>query len=141
MHSRSARALRREALVDALRGLTTLALCGAWPAWRETWLRDDRGLLAAQLRQRLRESTGQAMVVLLVGATAWTLLLQRQALALIEPAQVPWLAAAVLGVLATLEALAPAAGAWLAWGPCARGGAATRRCAGDTGHARLSRRC
>jgi ATP-binding cassette subfamily C protein CydC len=108
--------VRREALVDSLRGLTTLALCGAWPAWRDTWLRDDRALLAAQLRQRLRESAGQAMVVLLVGGTAWALLLQRQTMSTLEPAQVPWLAAAVLGVLATLEALGPAAGAWLAWG-------------------------
>lgn len=116
--------LRREALVDALRGLTTLALCGAWPAWRDTWLREDRELLAAQLRQRLRESAGQATVVLLVGGTAWTMLLQGQAMSVIDPAQVPWLAAAVLGVLATLEALAPAAGAWLAW---ARARAAARR--------------
>ena len=63
-------ARRRDALVDALRGLTTLSLCGAWPAWRETWLADDARLLRAQFAQRLRESVGQALALLLLGSAS-----------------------------------------------------------------------
>lgn len=101
---------RRDALVDALRGLTTLSLTGAWPRWRAEWQGQDRALVDAEFRQRLRESFGQAAVVALVGGAAWL------ALAFGDAALPPtWRVAVVLGALATLEAIAPATGAWLAW--------------------------
>ncbi|WP_386067493.1 thiol reductant ABC exporter subunit CydC [Tahibacter sp. UC22_41] len=108
-------ARRRAALVDALRGLTTLSLCGAWPAWREHWLADDAQLLRAQFVQRLRESVGQALSLLLLGGAA-VALLARADTAGVGTAQAPWIAAAVLGLLASWEALAPSTAAWLAWG-------------------------
>lgn len=106
-------AQRREDLVDALRGLTTLLLCGAWPQRRVQWQQQDRAVIRAELAQRLRESAGISLVVLLAGLAAWSLL------ALARPqsaAQAPLLAAGVLAALATLEALAPLSGALLAWG-------------------------
>jgi ATP-binding cassette subfamily C protein CydC len=108
-------AARRDGLVDALRGLTTLSLCGAWPRRRDAWLAEDRALLAAQFAQRVRESVGQAIATLAIGAGACTLV------AIVSfrdapTAAVPWFAAAVLGVLASAEALAPMSAAWLAWG-------------------------
>jgi len=108
-------AQRRDALVDALRGLTTLSLCGAWPAWRETWLVDDAQLLRAQFVQRLRESVGQALALLLLGSAAVAVLARADA-AGVSTVQAPWIAAAVLGLLASWEALAPLTAAWLAWG-------------------------
>ncbi len=108
-------ARRRDALVDALRGLTTLSLCGAWPAWCGTWLAEDAQLLRAQFAQRLRESVGQALALLLLGGAAVVLLARADA-AGVTAAQAPWIAAAVLGLLASWEALAPLTAAWLAWG-------------------------
>lgn len=105
---------RRDGLIDALRGLTTLSLCGAWPAWRDAWLAQDRALLAAQVGQRLRESVGQAVALLAVGAGAWALVVLANTGGA-GPAA-PWNAAAVLGVLASAEALAPLTAAWLSWG-------------------------
>ncbi|MDC8011825.1 thiol reductant ABC exporter subunit CydC [Tahibacter soli] len=106
----AAAAQRRDGLVDALRGLTTLSLTGAWPRWREDWQRQDRAVVDAEFRQRLRESFGQAIVVALVGMSAWAALT-------FGGADIPpmWRVAVVLGALATLEALAPATGAWIAW--------------------------
>lgn len=106
----TAAAQRRDGLVDALRGLTTLSLTGAWPRWREDWQQQDRAVVDAEFRQRLRESFGQAIVVALVGAAAWAALT-------FGGADVPPMrrVAVVLGALATLEALAPATGAWIAW--------------------------
>lgn len=108
-------AARRDGLVDALRGLTTLSLCGEWPRWRDAWLARDRALLAAQLAQRVRESVGQSIATLALGVGACVLV------ALVGSREVPvtaapWFAAAVLGVLAGSEALAPMTAAWLAWG-------------------------
>lgn len=106
-------AQRREDLVDALRGLTTLLLCGAWPQRRAQWQQQDRAVIRAELIQRLRESLGSSLVVLLAGLAAWSLL------AMARPqsaAQAPLLAAAVLAAVAALEALAPVTGALLAWG-------------------------
>jgi ATP-binding cassette subfamily C protein CydC len=106
----TAAAQRRDGLVDALRGLTTLSLTGAWPRWRTDWQRQDRAVVDAEFRQRLRESFGQAIVVALVGTAAWAALT-------FGGTDVPpmWRVAVVLGALATLEALAPATGAWIAW--------------------------
>lgn len=105
---------RRDGLVDMLRGLTTLSLSGAWPAWRDAWLAQDRVLLAAQFAQRRRESIGQAAALLAAGAGGWAVV------ALVEAggagSSAPWNAAAVLGVLASAEALAPLTAAWLSWG-------------------------
>lgn len=106
-------AQRREDLIDALRGLTTLLLCGAWSQRRVQWQQQDRAVIRAELAQRLRESAGISLVVLLAGLAAWSLL------ALARPqsaAQAPLLAAGVLAAVATLEALAPLSGALLAWG-------------------------
>ncbi|MCQ4166805.1 thiol reductant ABC exporter subunit CydC [Tahibacter harae] len=106
-------AQRREDLVDVLRGLTTLLLCGAWPQRRAQWQRQDRAVIRAELAQRLRESFGISLVVLLAGMAAWSFL------AVARPqstAQAPLLAAAVLAAVAALEALAPVSGALLAWG-------------------------
>jgi ATP-binding cassette subfamily C protein CydC len=106
----TAAAQRRDALVDALRGLTTLSLTGAWPRWRAQWQAQDRAIVDAEFRQKLRESFGQATVVALVGTAAWAALT-------FGDATVPptWRVAVVLGALATLEAVAPATGAWIAW--------------------------
>ncbi|TDR44939.1 ATP-binding cassette subfamily C protein CydC [Tahibacter aquaticus] len=104
-------ALRRERLVDALRGLTTLSLCGAWSNWRSAWQAQDDQLVRLQLQQRLREALGQAATVLLLGATAWLLLAATPAAALPPTARV----GLVLAVVASLEAVAGASGALLAW--------------------------
>lgn len=108
-------AARRDGLVDALRGLTTLSLCGEWPRWRDAWLAGDRVLLAAQLAQRVRESVGQAVATFALGAGACAIV------AIVGSrdtpvATAPWFTAAVLGVLAGSESLAPMTAAWLAWG-------------------------
>lgn len=106
----TAAAQRRDALVDALRGLTTLSLTGAWPRWRAQWQAQDRAVVDAEFRQKLRESFGQATVVALVGTAAWA------ALTFGDTTVPPtWRVAVVLGALATLEAIAPATGAWIAW--------------------------
>lgn len=118
-----AAARRRDSLVDALRGLTTLSLCGAWPRWQSDWLAEDRALLAAQFVQRVRESTGQAIATLAIGAGACAVVAIVESRAL-PAASSPWFVAAVLGVLASAEALAPVSAAWIAWG---RARAAARR--------------
>jgi ATP-binding cassette subfamily C protein CydC len=110
-----AAARRRDSLVDALRGLTTLSLCGAWPRWQSDWLAEDRALLAAQFVQRVRESTGQAIATLAIGAGACAVVAIVESRAL-PAASSPWFVAAVLGVLASAEALAPVSAAWIAWG-------------------------
>ncbi|MBL8299258.1 MAG: thiol reductant ABC exporter subunit CydC [Rhodanobacteraceae bacterium] len=108
-------AVRRDGLVDALRGLTTLLLCGAWPQWREAWLAEDRALLSAQFAQRVRESLGQAVAALTIGAG--TCALVAVVASHDAPAfAAPGFAAAILGLLASAEALAPMTAAWLAWG-------------------------
>lgn len=108
-------AARRDGLVDALRGLTTLSLCGEWPRWRDAWLAEDRALLAAQLAQRVRESVGQAVATFSLGAGACALV-AIVGLRDMPVAAAPWFTAAVLGVLAGSEALAPMTAVWLAWG-------------------------
>jgi ATP-binding cassette, subfamily C, bacterial CydC len=118
-----AAAQRRDSLVDALRGLTTLSLCGAWPRWQSDWLAEDRALLAAQFVQRVRESIGQAIATLAIGAGACAVVAIVESRAL-PAASSPWFVAAVLGVLASAEALAPVSAAWIAWG---RARAAARR--------------
>lgn len=123
-HLAAQAALRRERLTDLLRGLTTLRLAGAWPAWRGEWDRLDRSAIDAQFRLRLREAFAQAGVLLLVGLAGWRVLAAGE-----EPwhgglVSGPWLAAAVLAALATLEAIAPQAGALIA---LARSRAAAQR--------------
>lgn len=107
-------ALRRERLIDLLRGLTTLRLSGALPAWRNAWNALDRDTIDAQFRLRLREALAQAGVVLLVGLTAWGVLAAGHRPLIDGSLSGPWLAAASLAALATLEALAPQAGALIA---------------------------
>ena len=105
-------AQRRERLVDALRGLTTLSLCDAWNPWRSEWQAQDDQIVRLQLMQRLREALGQAAAVLLLGVTAWWLLDTAPRAAGLPPA---WRVGLVLAVVASLEAIAPASGALLAW--------------------------
>ncbi len=105
-------ALRRDALVDLLRGLTTLLLCGAWPRERAAWLAADRDVLSAQLAQRIRESVGQALAMLAIGAGVVVVVAPSPA----GPSNAPAFAAVVLAVVATAEALAPLTASWLSWG-------------------------
>lgn len=105
----------RELAVDQLRGLTTLLLCGAWRQRRAEWTALDRKLLDGRLRQRLIDVAGLAVVMLCIGIAAWALLSRGEALLVASELSLPWLAMAVLASLATLEALAPAAGAMQAW--------------------------
>ncbi len=116
--------LRRERLIDLLRGLPTLRLTGAWPAWRGEWETLDRQTVDAQFRLRLREAAAQAGVSLLVGLAAWRVLAAGGFPLRDGGVSGPWLAAAVLAALATLEAVAPQAGALIA---LARSRAAARR--------------
>lgn len=106
-------ARRRAHLVDGLRCLTTLSLSGAWPQWRAQWKADDDRAVALQLQLRLRETLGQAAVVAVIGlTTAAALWLAQQMAALPATSRV----GVVLAVVASLEAIAPCAGALLAWG-------------------------
>lgn len=107
-------AMRREHLVDLLRGLTTLRLSGALQAWRNHWDSLDRDVVDAQFRLRLREALAQAGVLLLVGLAAWSVLAIGRSSFATGAISGPWLAAACLAALATLEALAPQAGALIA---------------------------
>lgn len=105
-------ALRRAELVDGLRCLTTLSLSGAWPQWRAQWKASDDHAIALQLQLRLREALGQAAVVVVISLTAAAALwLGQQAAALPATNRV----GVVLAVVASLEAIAPCAGALLAW--------------------------
>lgn len=105
-------AQRRAQLIDGLRCLTTLSLSGAWPQWRAQWRAEDDRAVALQLRLRLREALGQAAVVVVVGLTATATLWLAQ-----HAAKLPATnrAGVVLAVIASLEAIAPCAGALLAW--------------------------
>ncbi|MEO7917612.1 MAG: thiol reductant ABC exporter subunit CydC [Dokdonella sp.] len=114
----------RELAVDQLRGLTTLLLCGAWKGRREDWTALDRELVDRRLRQRMIDAAGLAIVMLCIGIAAWTVLSRGEALLVANELALPLLAMAVLGSLATLEALAPAASAMQAW---ARTSAANQR--------------
>ena len=105
----------REMTVDQLRGLTTLLLCGAWRSRRDEWRRLDRQIVDGRFRQRLIDAVGLAVVMLCIGFAAWALLWKGQALIAAQSVSLPWLAMSVLACLATLEALAPAAGAMQAW--------------------------
>ncbi|PZQ16613.1 MAG: thiol reductant ABC exporter subunit CydC [Rhodanobacter denitrificans] len=115
---------RREALIDLLRGLTTLCLYGAWEARRDDWRGLDQAVIDRRLRHRVLESCAQAAVVLLVGLGGWQLLRDGDRLVAAGAVAAPWLVMAVLASLATLEAFAPVAGALLAQ---ARSRAAQRR--------------
>lgn len=115
---------RREALIDLLRGLTTLSLYGAFEARRDGWRRLDQDLIDRRLRHRVLESCAQAVVVLLVGLGGWQLLRSGDRLVTDGAVAAPSLVMAVLASLATLEAFAPVAGALLAH---ARSHAAQRR--------------
>ncbi len=121
---------RREALIDLLRGLTTLCLYGAFETRRDDWRRLDQAVIDRRLRHRILESCAQAVVVLLVGLGGWQLLRSGDRLVADGAVAAPWLVMAVLASLATLEAFAPVAGALLAQ---ARSRAAQRRL-GDLMH-------
>lgn len=115
---------RREALIDLLRGLTTLCLYGAFEARRDDWRRLDQAVIDRRLRHRVLESCAQAVVVLLVGLGGWQLLRSGDRLVADGAVAAPVMVMAVLASLATLEAFAPVAGALLAQ---ARSRAAQRR--------------
>lgn len=105
-------AQRRAQLIDGLRCLTTLSLSGAWPQWRAQWRAEDDRTIAQQLRLRLREALGQAAVVVAIGLTAAAALWFAQRAATLPASG---RVGVVLAVVASLEAIAPCAGALLAW--------------------------
>ncbi|HUD42145.1 MAG TPA: thiol reductant ABC exporter subunit CydC [Dokdonella sp.] len=123
---------RREALIDLMRGLTTLCLYGAFEARRDAWRALDQAVIGRRLRHRVLEACAQALIVLLVGLGGWQLLRSGDRLVAGGTVAAPWLVMAVLASLATLEAFAPVAGALLAQ---ARSRAAQRRL-GDLADAR-----
>jgi len=106
---------RRDRLVDLLRGLTTLCLCGAIASRREEWRHLDQAVIDGRFRQRLLEAGAQALVVLLVGLAGWSLLRAGDGPAVAAAVAAPWRVMTVLAALATLEAFVPAAAALHAW--------------------------
>lgn len=105
---------RRDDLIDLLRGLTTLSLCGALAERREAWLRLDQAVIDRRFRHRVLEACAQALVALLVGLAGWQLMHGGGPLVADGRVAAPWLVMAVLAALATLETFVPVAGALLA---------------------------
>lgn len=111
---------RREALVEALQGMISLHLHGAWQRRQQALEAVDRKVMDAQFRQALAAALGQAVLVALLGGAVWSIL--RGGLSLVQAG--PFLTMAVLAVLGLQEALAPLPAAFQA---AAQGRAALSR--------------
>ncbi|MFN7778913.1 MAG: thiol reductant ABC exporter subunit CydD [Betaproteobacteria bacterium] len=107
--SAAAQAALRSDTVETARGLTTLQVCGAWPAARARLLAAGDRWWQAQRRLNTVEACALATSVVLAGAAAWAGI--ATAGEAVSAREVPgvWLAAATLAVLGLAEALAPLA--------------------------------
>jgi ATP-binding cassette subfamily C protein CydC len=111
---------RREALIEALQGMISLHLHGAWERQQRALEAIDRRVLATQFRQSLVAALGQAVLVALLGFAVGSIL--KGGISLVQAG--PYLAMAALAVLGLQEALSALPAAFQA---AAQGRAALNR--------------